>query len=256
MNLEALVADALQETDDDRWWAIIHQIVALDRAVVFAEGLRLVTSAQSKTRAVGAALLGRIDYNGLGPEARAEAVDALESLSRGSDSPVAVVAICSLGHLQENRAIPCVVSLAAHRDPEVRWAVASTLPMLCDSTNDYLVVPYVLELTRDADPHVREWATFGIGTQLEDVDSEVVRTVLAERLKDENEDVRAEALIGLARRKDERAVAAILQAVAAGDPSSYHLDAAGHLDDPNVYEALLHRLGEWKEEWPFADEHE
>jgi HEAT repeat protein len=58
----------------------------------------------------------------------------------------------------------------------------------------------LLELSRDSDVDVRNWATFALGSQI-DVDTPQIREALRNRLSDSDEDTRSEALCGLARRK-------------------------------------------------------
>jgi HEAT repeat protein len=251
VNLSDLVTLALREDDQDRRWEVIHRITYLDPRLVFAKSLELSSSLRAREREVGAALLGRLNYETMGPTAQSTALAVLERLCDDPDTTVAVVSVCSLGHLSEPRALPHVLSLASHVDPQIRWAVASTLPMLCDADNERLIVPSLLELMDDADAAVREWATFGLGTQLE-YDSVDVRSRLAKKLEDPEEDVKAEALLGLARRRDPRAADVVRHAIASGDTAPYYLEAAGHLDDPSLYEALLAREDGWGNEWPFT----
>ena len=55
----------------------------------------------------------------------------------------------------------------------------------------------------------RNWATFALGA-LSELDSPAIREALAARLADADDEVRGEAIGGLAKRQDERAVDAIL----------------------------------------------
>jgi len=79
-------------------------------------------------------------------------------------------------------------------------------------------------------PRVRDWATFGLGSQI-DRDDTQVRDALMARLEDPDEDTRVEALRGLAARGDERATPPLL----------VELDGPKGFQDPDdaVDEALL-----------------
>ena len=70
----------------------------------------------------------------------------------------------------------------------------------------------MLKLTADTDEDVRDWAAFGIGV-LGDIDSPEVRDALAACLQDANEEVREEAMVGLAKRKDQRVLPALRSAL-------------------------------------------
>jgi HEAT repeat protein len=73
-------------------------------------------------------------------------------------------------------------------------------------------------LAQDTDEHVRDWATFGLGV-LGQVDSPEIREALVTRLSDTNLDVREEALVGLAKRKDRKAIPALIGELSQGDLS-------------------------------------
>jgi HEAT repeat protein len=64
-------------------------------------------------------------------------------------------------------------------------------------------------LMEDSDDKVRDWATFGLGTQCVE-DSAEIREALRKRLNDTFEDARYEAIWGLARRRDEKALRLLL----------------------------------------------
>src|SRR6202035_251662 len=69
--------------------------------------------------------------------------------------------------------------------------------------NEELAVDVLLNLMRDDDSDVRDWATFGLGS-LSDKDSPTIRNALFEALNDPDVDVRQEAQVGLAKRRDIR----------------------------------------------------
>lgn len=61
----------------------------------------------------------------------------------------------------------------------------------------------LIELSNDGDSDIRNWATFGIGTQL-DNDSEEIRIALWNRVSDKDQITRLEAISGLTKRKDKK----------------------------------------------------
>ena len=80
---------------------------------------------------------------------------------------------------------------------------------------------------------VRDWATFGLGRQLE-VDTPAVRAALAERLFDTEGDTADEALIGLAIRGDRRVISEILDRLSRPTVSYQVLTAATELPDAEL----------------------
>jgi HEAT repeat protein len=102
---------------------------------------------------------------------------------------------------------------------------------------------------RDIDDDVRDWATFGLGVQ-GDLDSQEIRDALLERMSDPNRDVREESLVGLGKRKDQRALAALISELNQSEVSERLIDAAKAFlsekepeddRDPNSYVDALKR---------------
>jgi HEAT repeat protein len=82
----------------------------------------------------------------------------------------------------------------------------------------------------DKDSEVRDWATFGLGV-LGNLDSKKIREALFQNLSDSDEDVREEAMVGLAKRKDLRSLPELTKALQTEEPSPGALDAANFLLD-------------------------
>ena len=69
----------------------------------------------------------------------------------------------------------------------------------------------LVELTKDEDAEVREFATFGIGTLLENVEGQDISDALVSRITDDDLGTRWEAILGLARRGDESVFGELIQ---------------------------------------------
>jgi HEAT repeat protein len=95
----------------------------------------------------------------------------------------------------------------------------------------------LIELSRDVEPGVRDWATFGLGTYSK-IDSPEIRNALLARLADEDDETRGEALFGLAKRKDPRVIPAILSEIARDEVSELAIEAAGEMPDESLLPAL------------------
>ncbi|HEY7068871.1 MAG TPA: HEAT repeat domain-containing protein [Acidimicrobiales bacterium] len=184
------------------------------------------------------------------PEHQREVVPALIAMlwqAAGPDELVAVVE--ALGKAWSDAATLALLSLADHSDADVRFAVACALP--CGVEHDEaaaLVAGALCLLARDGSPDVRDWAVFGLGTQL-DVDTAEVREVLRERLWDPDLDVRMEALRGLAARRDPGVLELIRDQLAAEEVEWLAVDAARAFADRSLVAALreLERAG-WDED--------
>ena len=91
----------------------------------------------------------------------------------------------------------------------------------------------MVQLTNDSVASVRDWATFGLGT-LVDVDTRLIRRALWARMKDGDETVRGEALVGLARRKDRRIRTYIIKDLVRTDAGTLIFEAAEEYGDPTL----------------------
>lgn len=134
-----------------------------------------------------------------------------------------------------------MVRFKHHADEGVRFGVVMGLLTL----EDELAVQTLIELSTDADADVRDWATFGLGSQIE-LDTPAIREALVARLSDEDEDTRGEAMVGLARRHDSRMVAPLLTDLEHGYSGSLTLEAATEIADPLLYPALLALQTTWE----------
>jgi HEAT repeat protein len=141
-------------------------------------------------------------------------------LLQDGNEDVVVAALYALGHLRVGAATD-LAAFANHVSAHVREAVAHAL----GGRDDPAVLYTLTLLTADADTDVRNWATFSLGSLCQG-DTPEVRDALAARLADEDAEVRGEGLVGLARRRDPRAVAAITAELQATDVSSFALEAA------------------------------
>jgi HEAT repeat protein len=94
------------------------------------------------------------------------------------------------------------------------------------------------DLSDDQDTDVRDWATFGLGSQI-GADTPTIRAALVRRLSAEDEIARGEALVGLARRKDERVIPLLPNELERDEASDFALEAAAEMGDPSLLPALV-----------------
>jgi HEAT repeat protein len=214
----ALALARTDEDDDaDRWAAVVALRRRPERAV-FEQAMRWCASREPRDRCLGANILSQLGA----PECpfAAESTPALVTLLRDQDEDVVIEAVYALGHLRAGT-VTELAAFARHASSRVREAVAHALGGRADPNAD----DTLRLLSADGDTDVRNWATFGLGSLCER-DTPDIRDALADRLADEDEEVRGEALVGLARRRDPRATAAIVAALNGGDVSPLVIEAA------------------------------
>jgi HEAT repeat protein len=110
--------------------------------------------------------------------------------------------------------------------------------------NNGAAIKALIELSRDKDSDVRDWATFGIGTMI-DTDTHEIREALLARVTDPDDDTRGEALVGLARRKDERVLEPLINELTGESVGLLAIEAAEELGNPRLGPALLSLKEAW-----------
>lgn len=94
----------------------------------------------------------------------------------------------------------------------------------------------LIALTRDCDLSNRDWATMLLAS--EEADTPEIREALLSAPEDENDIVRAEALVGIARRDRHLALPLVLEALSADQVSMPVFEAAALVADPALIDAL------------------
>jgi hypothetical protein len=237
--LQQLFAQTLRgDYDADEPWEAVRELRRIGTREVFDLAADWCRSADPLMRARGADVIAQL---GKTAEHRSnsfpeEAFSVLSELVQ-TETEIRPLGsgIFALKHLDEPRAVPLITAHEAHANVEVRYAVACALGSY---PNDAESIAGLLRLTDDADPDVRDWATFGIGV-LGDVDTPEIRDALAARLSDVNQEAREEAVVGLAKRQDRRTLPCLMELLEEPDPSSRVTEAASLMlgmdeDDPEL----------------------
>lgn len=101
-----------------------------------------------------------------------------------------------------------------------------------------LAIEILIQLSSDKVAHIRDWATFALGSQTE-LDNDAIRQALWERTTDAYVAARQEGILGLALRKDERVKPLLVEALSnIDDHGSRILEAIEAFNDPDFI-ALL-----------------
>ena len=226
-SVDELFAVVVRESDDDSRWSAIQQLHALGTREVFERAVQLCRSEGAAERVAGADIIGQL--NAFSDEAMTTLLDMLVD----HDAAVVEAVVHALGQRQDARTIDALAGVALHEASNVRWAVATALE---DLIGDERAERVLLALMKDNDTSVRDRATFAVGS-LSDHDTPRIRAALAERLRDEDKCVAHEAALGLARRRDARAIPYIAVAVESADGEIE--EAADEITSPDMLPELL-----------------
>lgn len=124
-----------------------------------------------------------------------------ELLDIEKDDEMLACILISVGHNNSKLSKTQIASLArfaSAKDTNVRSAAVSSLL----TVDDPLAIDTLITLSADRVAHIRDWATFGLGSQISR-NNRKIRAALWARVVDKYQDTRFEAIVGLADRKDE-----------------------------------------------------
>lgn len=135
-----------------------------------------------------------------------------------------------------------IMTFVQHPSSEIREAVAYSI----SGSNTRKATNALIQLAQDNDPDVRNWATFALGSEFRS-DSPQLRKALYARVKDSDHEIRNEAILGLATRKDPRAYRLIRRELSLPWVSVLAVEAAAELGDSRLYPALTKLSPHWQE---------
>lgn len=231
---------------DDEAAVLVAQLQAEADESVLASALAALSADEPWHRQAAAWVAGQFGYPQGRPFGSRVAPELLRAARAEQDDEVRSDLVAALGHAEDARWLDALLSFADDPAPEVRLAVAMSVPGMpyAEPLNED-ALGALITLSADPDPGVRDWATFGLGSQTSQ-DSPAIRAALLARLDDEDLETAAEALLGLARRGDPEASARVAALIA--DPEGVELsslEAAAELADPALLPALEALAQSW-----------
>lgn len=224
-SLDELFAKTLADDyDSDAPWQAVNELRKMGSRDVFDHAAAWCGSQDPLKRARGADILAQIGRAVGKPNSFLQ--ESFEVISRlamhENESRPLASAIYALGHIENAQAIDILAEQRSHPDADVRFAVACALGRFAKNS---LAASALIQLASDPDADVRDWATFAIG-EFSGLDTPEVRDVLFRNLGDPDDEVRYEAIVGLAKRKDPRIVPALIEILREPDVSHTSLEAA------------------------------
>lgn len=236
--MKSLTGIALQNWGSEQSYDAIAQMHGRGSSETLALVQKLSKSKNWRKRALGltvAAQLREAKAWAISEVVEYAVVECQSMLLAGLEdahADVLCAAISGLGHRPLASALPKLLQFLAHEDSELRYSLAFTLGHYSDNSS----VDALMLLAKDTDSDVRDWATFSLGSMLE-VDNLEMREVLWSNLNDVDENVRGEALVGLASRRDQRIIS-VLQKCLTTDCRVYELEAAEMMASPLLLDQL------------------
>ena len=110
-------------------------------------------------------------------------------------------------HLKTNH-FKILLKFVDSKSKKIRYALTFSLLGI----ENKFALDMLIKLAQDKSLKVRDWATFGLGTQLE-TDNEEIRNILYRNTSSKDDQIRQEAIKGLSNRDDERVEELILSEI-------------------------------------------
>lgn len=227
-------------SDDEPYWPVIHELRKRGTRAEFELARSLVLNGEANETVIGCDVLAQLGTKIRWPDGawpfREESVPLLLPLLDDERSELRAAATCALGHLGVDGFAERVHALVDDPSDDVRFHLARAL---CGRDDDPSL-RVLVRLSADEYDDVRDWATFGLGSQTER-DEPWIRDALFARVDDPYVEAAVEGVLGLAVRHDPRGVPVVRAWLEAGAEYTGMLDAAAEYAEPS-WLPLLERL--------------
>jgi HEAT repeat protein len=196
----------LNNRSDKTYWDTVSELRSRANRNIFDRCRELIKSDNPKHRRIGVDIAAQL---GISPRPFYKESIALffDILETEKETYVIASLLYAIGHNNDKLTKSQIEKVCSFKDTSDNFIKNSLVFALGGIDNDR-AINTLIHLSADKSANVRNWATFGIGTQSEK-DTTAIREALWNRINDKHGDTRIEAIVGLASRKDERIVEAI-----------------------------------------------
>lgn len=235
-------------TERDQAWEYIEALRKAGTQEVFDRSIELCSSDCANHRSLGVCVIAQFGVStGLTEKSFHEQIESqlAKMVETESDSVVISSLISAISFQNMTQTLPWILALSKHSDADLRWRVAWALPLEVKPEHELYdeVIETLIRLSADEDSQVRDWATFTLGTQLDDASERVVEALL-QRTKDRDFDTRSEAIMGLARRNEPRGLQPLTELLLSDHVGELAVEAA-ELYANTVLLIPLQKLKKW-----------
>jgi len=236
---EKLFTRLLNNKSGKSYWEYIHILRSRPDNGVFRQCVELTASDIPKNRIVGIDVLAQL---GVSPRPfYNETIDRYFKLLENEKEPKVIRSILyGIGHNNENLnkvQIKRLCSYAGTNSSLIKGGLVFSLL----GKNDANAIKTLIFLSMDKLSYIRDWATFGIGSQIKKNTVEI-RNALWKRINDKHQDTKLEAIVGLAKRKDIRVKEIIQRELLGGEYGTLLFEAILDLKDTGFLPLLYQNL--------------
>lgn len=217
------------------YWDYISILRKRTTKEVFEKSTLLIQNGNSKDKIIGIDILAQL---GIPPRPFLKQTIKLffELLENESSSKVLKSLLIGIGHNNEKLTSHQIAKLAEFcksKSNDIKEGLIFSLL----TVNHPKAIDCLINLSSDKAYFIRDWATFGLGTQI-NADNEEIRKALWERVNDKHQETKLEAILGLAKRKDERIKPFIVKELLSGEYGFVLFEAIEEIGDKENLKVL------------------
>ena len=226
------------KTDKSRW-DNISTLRKRPSEELFSKCVELTKSDNTKIRKIGIDILAQL---GLPPRPFLKETLKIyfELLQIETDPDVLMSLLYSIGHNNEKLNKEQIEKICSFIDNENSWVKEGLVYALLGIDN-LTAIETLIKLSSDKLSHIRNWATFGLGTQIER-NNKNIRETLWNRVNDKHQETKLEAIVGLALRKDNRVNEIIKREIIDGEYGVLLFEAILEIKDKEFLPLLKQNL--------------
>jgi HEAT repeat protein len=236
---DRLISRLINNKTDKSRWDNISALRKRPSQELFAKCSELTQSNNPKLRKIGIDILAQL---GLPPRPFLKETLKIyfDLFEVETDPDVLRSLLHSIGHNNDNLNRKQVEKICSFIDVENSWVKEGLVYALLGIDN-LNAIETLIKLSSDKLSHVRNWATFGLGTQIER-NNKPIREALWERVNDKHQETKLEAIVGLAKRKDKRVNNIIKREITSGEYGTLLFEAIIQTQDKEFLPLLKQNL--------------
>lgn len=198
---EKLLSRLCNNKSDKSRWDNIRVLRKRPSKELFFKCVEFTKSKDSKTRIIGIDILAQM---GVTPRPFLKQTLKLyyDLLNSESDPEVLKSLLYAIGHNNDKLKKTQIEKLCTFSGNNNKW-VKEGLVFSLLGVDNLNAIETLIKLSTDKKNNIRNWATFGIGTQIAR-DNKNIKEALWNRINDKHQETKLEAIVGLAKRKDNR----------------------------------------------------
>ena len=238
---EKLFKRLLNNKSKQSYWEYISILRSRPENDVFRQCIKLTSSDIPKNRIVGINVLAQL---GVSPRPfYHETIDRYFELLENEKEPEVIMSILyGVGHNNENLNRAQIKKLCSYINTNSSL-IKEGLVFSLLGKNDADAIKTLMFFSTDKLSYIRDWATFGIGSLIEKNTIEI-RNALWKRINDKHQDVKLEAIAGLAKRRDIRVKEVIKRELLGGEYGILLFEAILSLNDKDFLPLLYQKLND------------